>query len=176
MSLVDKILHFMKVLGHTTEPTQKKSPPMKQAGKKKYTSKGLMLLELKRKWYTTRSTIGKLYIDGKFECYILEDYDRIGRNKHKVYGETAIPGGTYDIRITHSPRFKKKLPLLRDVPGFKGIRIHAGNTAKDTEGCLLPGQTRSKNFVGRSKLAFNALFKKLTAAKQDKQTIKITIN
>jgi hypothetical protein len=121
------------------------------------------------------STIGKLYIDGKYECFILEDFDRLSKGRKKIRGITAIPGGTYEISITYSPKFKRKLPVLRNVPGFTGIRIHAGNTAKDTEGCLLPGTTRSEDFVGQSKRAFNKLYRKLERAKREGKTIKIEV-
>jgi len=132
-------------------------------------------LVLDRVWYTKYSTIGELSIDGKFECYILEDYDRLRHNRRKKHGETAIPRGTYEVRLTYSSRFKKTLPLLISVPRFRGIRIHAGNTAKDTEGCLLPGTTRSENSVGQSKRAFNKLFKKLEKAKRENKQITIEV-
>jgi len=130
------------------------------------------MLKLHRKWITNNSTVGELLVNGVFECYILEDTIR----QEKVYGETAIPSGIYEVGITYSPRFKRKLPVLRDVPGFKGIRIHAGNTAKDTEGCLLPGQTRDTDFVGRSKRAFNALYSKLEEAQRQSKKIIIEVD
>jgi len=138
-------------------------------------SKPTMTLLLDRIWFTEHSTIGELSIDGEFECYILEDYDRLSKGENKVYGKTAIPRGTYEIKLSYSPRFKKKLPLLTNVPGFTGIRIHAGNTAKDTEGCLLPGRTRSENFVGQSKRAFNSLIKKLESAEREGKRIIIQV-
>ena len=132
-------------------------------------------LRLDREWFTNTCTIGSLYVDGEFECYILEDYDRLSKGQKKVPGETAIPMGTYEVQITYSPKFKEHLPLLKDVPGFKGIRIHAGNTDKDTSGCLLPGQVKYEKSVGRSRLAFNALFKKLEAAKEEGKKIYIKV-
>jgi hypothetical protein len=131
-----------------------------------------MELELIRKTRTANSTISDLLIDGKFECFILEDIDR-GLKKEmtlseligkKIAGQTAIPTGRYEIAITFSERFQKQLPLLMDVPAFTGIRIHPGNTAADTEGCLLPGTNSLKDMVSNSRVAFNALFKKLKAA------------
>lgn len=136
----------------------------------------IMTLILDRIWFTRRATIGELSIDGEFECYILEDFDRLKKGGKKVYGTTAIPKGTYKIRLTYSPRFKKKLPILLNVPGFTGIRIHAGNTAKDTEGCLLPGLTKSENFVGQSKRAFGKLYTKLKRAKKENKRIIIKID
>ena len=116
-----------------------------------------MKLNLKRIHKTNNSTIGELSIDGKFECYVIEDVER----ETKVFGKTAIPKGTYEVVITMSNRFKNPLPLLLNVPNYEGIRIHTGNTALDTEGCLILGQTRSIDFVGRSKLAMSAFMPKL---------------
>ncbi len=107
-------------------------------------------------------TIGKLLIDGVFECYTLEDVVRpIGE---KVFGETAIPYGEYDVIITYSPHFQRDLPLLLSVPNFEGVRIHPGNTAADTEGCLLVGLERTGTTVTQSRLAFDALFPKIRNA------------
>ena len=142
-----------------------------------------MKLDLNPIQKTQKTTISELLIDGKFECYILEDYDRcltqhtpIDQIKTiKVYGKTCIPAGTYDVVISWSNRFNKYLPLLINVPGFEGIRIHPGNKEEDSLGCLLPGVTHSPDFVGASKIAFNALFSKLKAVeKNEKITIKIS--
>ena len=119
-----------------------------------------MKLELKRLHKTNNSTIGELSIDGKFECYVIEDIER----ETKVFGKTAIPKGTYEVVITMSNRFKKPLPLLLNVPNYEGVRIHTGNTSLDTEGCLILGQTRSIDFVGQSKLAMSTFMPKLTQA------------
>lgn len=132
-----------------------------------------MDLALIRRWKTDESTIGELIIAGTEQpfCFVLEDKVRTGP---KVYGKTAIPAGKYEIVISYSNRFKKYLPLLINVPGFEGIRIHPGNTAIDTEGCLLPGFTKGENFVGDSRKAFNALFAKMKAVeKKEKITILI---
>lgn len=121
-----------------------------------------MDLELKRKWFTPESTIGELFVNGVFECFILEDRYRPG--EPKVYGKTAIPSGRYEVKITPSPRFKRDLPLLLKVPGFEGVRIHPGNVPADTEGCLLPGKVRDTDRVLESRAAFEALFTKLKSA------------
>lgn len=76
-------------------------------------------------------------------------------------GKTAIPAGFYLVQITYSPRFKVPLPLVEDVPGFTGIRIHAGNTDEDTEGCILVGRTSHADAIGESRLALEALMAKL---------------
>lgn len=126
-----------------------------------------MKLLLKRLYRTEHSTIGELYVDGKFECYTLEDKER----DVKIKSETAIPKGTYIVGITLSNRFKKLLPILIDVPNFEGVRIHSGNTNHDTEGCILVGTTRSKDFIGNSRVAFQRLFKKMQLAKDITLTI-----
>lgn len=122
------------------------------------------------------TTVGKLYVDGGFECYILEDQVRAA-SEAKVYGKTAIPAGRYRVVMTMSPRFKRVLPLLVNVPGYEGVRIHTGNRAEDTEGCLLPGMDVAADWmsVGRSTLAFNALFAKLDMASRRKEDAWITI-
>lgn len=108
-------------------------------------------------------TIGTMTIDGVFECYTLEDVVR--PNGEKVYGQTAIPAGRYQVKLTMSNRFKIVLPLLENVPNFEGVRIHPGNTAADTDGCILVGQTKTSNSIGSSRVAFDKLFAQLQAHK-----------
>src|SRR4051812_4869970 len=122
-----------------------------------------MLITLKRYSFDVDSTIGKLYIDGVFECYTLED--KVRADGVKIAGATAIPAGRYEVIINYSNRFKRLMPLLLNVLNFIGIRIHWGNKSKDTEGCLLLGQTVGKDFIGHSVDAFNAFFTKLQVAK-----------
>ena len=126
-----------------------------------------MQITVKRLHKTDTSTIGELSINGLFECYTLEDVER----PVKIKNETAIPKGTYKVIINQSNRFKRLLPLLIDVPGFEGVRIHSGNSNHDTEGCILVGRTRSKDFIGQSRKAFEKLFKKMQAAKNITITI-----
>lgn len=126
-----------------------------------------MKLTLKRLHKTDKSTIGELYVDGKFECYTLEDVER----EVKIKSETAIPKGTYIVGITLSNRFKRLLPILLNVPNFEGVRVHSGNSNHDTEGCILVGTTRSKDYIGSSRLAFERLFKKMQLAKDITLTI-----
>lgn len=102
-------------------------------------------------------TRGSLFINGKHECYTCEDEIR----EEKVAGATAIPPGRYQVIITDSPRFKRRLPILLLVPNFSGIRIHPGNTSKDTEGCILPGRGFLPTGVTQSVIAFDLLFAKL---------------
>lgn len=129
-----------------------------------------MNLKLVRRTLTEQSTIGTLSINGVFECFTLEDRVR----PVKIHGATAIPAGIYEVAITFSDRFQKPLPLLLNVPNFSGIRIHPGNTAADTEGCILVGTTERKDFIGNSRVAFKALFTKLEAAlKREKVFIEV---
>lgn len=121
-----------------------------------------MILEVRRDTFTSSSTIGQLFVNGEFECFTLEDVVR--SPGVKVYGATAIPVGTYSVITDFSSHFQKDLPHILDVPGFEGIRIHCGNTDKDTEGCILLGRTKGEDFVGESKLAFASFFPKLQAA------------
>lgn len=120
-------------------------------------------------------TIGKLYIDGVYFCDTIEDKDR-GLDdsmeesvikERKVYGETAIPMGTYKVEITYSPKFKKNLPLLIGVKGFEGIRIHSGNTAKDSLGCIIVGKNKKVGMVLDSRSTMTKLLKVLTSTKEN---------
>lgn len=115
-----------------------------------------MRLKLRRFDFQPHCTIGKLSMDdASLGIYTLED--KIGNVK--VYGETAIPVGTYKVVVTFSPHFGRELPLLLNVPNFEGIRIHPGNTSEDTEGCILVGEVwEGGNFIGRSREAFYELF------------------
>lgn len=152
-----------------------------------------MILNLKRRFKGSKYTIGTLTIDGKFKCDTLEDIDRglsddmqeyIIKSK-KVYGETAIPTGTYVIDMyTVSPKFKDrswakpyggKLPRLLDVKGFSGVLIHVGNTNKDTLGCILVGENKVKGQIINSTATFNKLMKLLLEAHVKGETIKLTI-
>lgn len=128
-----------------------------------------MKIQIKRLHKTDNSTIGELTIDGKFECYTLEDVER----EVKIKSETAIPKGTYKVIINQSNRFKRLLPLLLEVKGYEGIRIHSGNSNHDTEGCILVGRTRSADFIGQSRKAFESLFKKM---QESKEPISLTIS
>lgn len=138
-----------------------------------------MKLVLKRNIFTDDSTIGELFIDGRLECFILEDTDRhltsdmsLDEIKAtKVFGNTCIPYGEYRIHNTFSNRFQKILPLLEGVKGFEGIRIHPGNTKEDTNGCLLPGTAKANNLVLHSRNAFANLWNKI----EDKTELTILI-
>lgn len=130
-----------------------------------------MKLLLKRSPSTAKSTAGTLLVDDAFECRTLEDVVR----PVKIHGETAIPAGRYHVIVNQSQRFKRLLPLLLDVPGFDGVRIHPGNTANDTEGCILVGDSPGKDFLGNSRIAFDRLFARLKSAFDEGQQIILTI-
>ncbi len=132
-----------------------------------------MELKLTRKWLTKNSTIGELSVDGKQECFVIED--NYPTPWVKTSGKTAIPAGRYEVIVNMSNRFKVEMPLLLNVPEYQGVRIHPGNTANDTEGCLLPGRIRQTDKVLESKLAYEALFTKIKAALAKKEKVWITI-
>lgn len=104
-----------------------------------------MQINVRRTFKGPDYTIGKLYMDGHYLCDTLEDTVRPAGTK--IAGKTAIPAGTYRVKKTMSPRFKKILPEIMNVPGYTGVRIHAGNTATDTDGCLLLGLNKAKGQV-----------------------------
>jgi hypothetical protein len=140
-----------------------------------------MDLVLRRRILTARSTIGALEVDGQFECLTLEDQVRrdpnpaTPANEAKIPGQTAIPAGKYRVIVNHSARFQRLLPLLLDVPGFAGVRIHPGNTAEHTEGCILVGDEEGRDFIGNSRLAFNRLYPKIMAAFAKREPILLEI-
>lgn len=106
-----------------------------------------MKLKVERRFLGSEYTIGTLKVDGKYFCDTLEDRVRDLSREKKVPGETAIPAGIYDVVVNISPRFKRKLPRLLNVPGFEGILIHRGNTPGDTAGCILVGENKAKGRV-----------------------------
>lgn len=131
-----------------------------------------MKLKLLRLEFTDESTIGELFVDNAHECWTLED--KVRPAGEKIHGQTAIPAGTYRVIIDFSNRFKRLMPHLLDVPNFAGIRIHSGNRAKDTEGCIILGKVKGEDFVGESRLAYSEFLPKLEAAfKEDEVWIEI---
>ena len=124
-----------------------------------------MELLLEREPSTDSGTFGKLYVNGLFQCYSLEDVDRrLEDGGTKIPGETAIPRGVYKVIIDWSNRFKKEMLHVLDVPEFAGIRIHAGNTNEDTEGCVLLGTGRANSRLLNSRAAVDRLFATVEAA------------
>ncbi len=142
-----------------------------------------MELKLNRKFLGATYTIGDLFIDGEYYCNTIEDKvrdlnkdgDLLDEGESKVYGETAIPYGTYKIIVNLSPKFNRELPRLLDVPHFEGILIHRGNTAKDSAGCVILGENKIKGKVINSTSYEIDLVKRMKAAiaKGEEITIKI---
>lgn len=142
-----------------------------------------MEILIERKWKKAAYTIGALSVDGIRFCESLEDTDRGLKStmpvseiqKIKVYGQTAIPTGRYQIVETYSPKFKKNMPLLVGVKGFTSIRIHPGNTNRDTEGCILCGRNTEVGKVTNSRYWFNLINDKVHAAIFNGYKVWITI-
>lgn len=153
-----------------------------------------MKLELERRWKKATYTIGRLYVDGVFFCNTLEDRDRGLKQTdpvtyikaRKVYGETAIPTGTYGVSMnTTSPKYaavswywklcQGKMPRLLAVPGFDGILIHPGNDPLDTLGCILVGRNTKVGKLTESKSTFQKLYKEMAKAVQKGEEICIVI-
>ncbi len=154
-----------------------------------------MRLLVERLWKKEGYTIGKLYVDGTFLCNTLEDRDRgltstmplAEIDKLKLKGETAIPTGTYNVRMdVVSPKYSSnewyvkncngsRMPRLEDVPGYAGILIHPGNTAKDTLGCILVGKNDVRGMVSKSREYFLQLYEKMYTAYRKGEKITITI-
>lgn len=152
-----------------------------------------MKLLLRRIFKGPRYTIGKLFINGVYECDTLEDQDRGLTSQmsleeikaKKVYGVTAIPTGTYSINMTTvSPKFKDRawakpykgiLPRLENVKGYEGVLIHVGNKAEDTLGCILVGDNKVKGQVINSTATFYELMTVLLKAQSAGEVIELTI-
>jgi hypothetical protein len=139
-----------------------------KAGEEKTETMEIILQRIK---YNETATIGDLLIDGAPFCHTLEDKDRdllktmplTDIAQKKIHGKTAIPKGKYEVALTFSNRFQKVMPQLLDVPGFAGIRIHAGNTSADTEGCILVGsKATGDDFITESKKTYQTLLGVLT--------------
>lgn len=153
-----------------------------------------MKIKVERRWPKPTYTIGRLYIDGLYYCNTLEDRDRGLRQadseayikSRKVYGETAIPKGTYGVAMNvTSPKYaavawywklcQGKMPRLLSVKGFDGILIHPGNTALDTLGCILVGKNAKVGQLTESKTTFEKLYKRMKAAADKGEEITIEI-
>ena len=153
-----------------------------------------MKLRVDRRYKKDTYTIGYMYVDGVRFCNTLEDRDRGLRQSdtlsmiksRKVYGETAIPTGTYIVTLdvvsgkyASSDWYRKlcggKMPRLLNVPGFDGILIHPGSTALDSYGCILCGRNTKKGTVTSSRDTFAALYAKMKAANDRHERITIEI-
>lgn len=128
-----------------------------------------MNLTLVRSHIDLHATVGSLAVDGGFQWFTLEPGSGDGKG--------PIPAGGYDVVIDFSQRFQRRMPHILDVPGFDGIRIHPGNTDKDTEGCILVGQqSDGRTCVLNSRAAFNELFQMLDESLSKGEACRITIS
>lgn len=142
-----------------------------------------MRIEVKRLYKKPAYTVGKLYIDGVYQCDTIEDRDRgLSQDddlrfidKVKIYGETAIPAGDYPVIVSYSPKFGKNLPLLEHVPCFSGVRIHSGNTAKDSLGCIILGENKKVGQVINSRATCARVLPLIEAAYKKGERISIEI-
>lgn len=146
-----------------------------------------MKLELKRIFKGETYTIGKLYIDGEYFCDTIEDTVRDLKTKEdKIYAQTAIPAGEYDVNMNIiSPKFSKRkdydwcrgrLPRLMNVPFFEGILIHSGNTERSSAGCIIVGYNTVKGRVTDSMNTMKKLWVRLNVANEMGDDIKINIS
>ena len=135
----------------------------------------MMEVIIDRAWKRGNYTVGKVIIGGERFCESMEDKDR-GLTQDmseeeikrvKVYGETAIPTGVYTVKMTYSPKYKRNIPEVLDVPGFSGIRIHSGNTAKDSLGCILLGRNTKVGMVTESRKTCKEFERLLNAAGEE---------
>ena len=131
-----------------------------------------MEAKLERAWRLETYTVGRVFVDGERFSESMEDKDR-GLTQDmseeeikrvKVYGETAIPTGVYAVKLTYSPKYKRMMPEVLNVPGFSGIRIHSGNTAKDSLGCILLGRNTKVGMVTESRKTCKEFERLLEAA------------
>ena len=152
-----------------------------------------MKLLLKRIALRPTYTIGRLFIDGERFCDTCEDKvrdtnkdgDLLDEGEQKVYGQTAIPYGTYGVTLNvQSPKYSKRkaydfckgyLPRLLDVPHFEGILIHIGNKPEDSAGCILVGENKVVGGLINSTATFTRLYERLKAAADNGEDIDIEI-
>ena len=134
-----------------------------------------MRLRLERRWRKRDYTIGRLYVDGAYFCDTLEDYDRLHFGGIKVKGQTAIPQGTYRVTLAvQSPKYASRenwrrynggyMPRLLSVPMFSGVLIHPGNSAGDTDGCILVGRNTAVGRLTESTVTFKKLYERMKRA------------
>lgn len=148
-----------------------------------------MVIRIDRKWKKPTYTISNVYVngerfdDGKTYCNALEDADRgltsdmtVDEIKRKkVYGETAIPRGEYLITMTYSPKYKRDMPLVNNVKGFDGIRLHSGNDRKDTCGCILFGKNDKVGWISNSRYWTGLIEEKIKKALERREIVKLVI-
>ena len=143
-----------------------------------------MLIDIFRKYKKADYTIGIVTVDGERFSNSLEDTDRGLNNTmtpnevkcKKIYGQTAIPTGQYEVIFTYSVKFKKEMPLLLNVPGFEGVRVHNGNLPSETYGCILIGDNTAKGCVTNSRVKTQLLYDKMRFAISKGEKIYINIH
>lgn len=138
-----------------------------------------MELIVRRSWPSKFATVGVLFVDGEMECFTLEDVVREVKGQPvaswKVQDRTAIPEGRYPVTVDYSAHFGCDMAHVLNVPGFEGIRIHWGNKAADTDGCVLLGDVRQVDWVGDSRKAYLRWFPRLQAAIAAEEEVWITL-
>jgi len=143
-------------------------------------------MHLTRDVFGPTDTLGVLRWKGLDFGFVAEDQDR-GIDQAmsleeikalKVASKTAIPTGLYIVKTTWSPKYRRMMPLVMNVPGFEGIRVHSGNTAKDSAGCLLPGMARDieRYTVSRSRVACQWLYREIAAMEADGEEVTLLID
>ena len=134
-----------------------------------------MEIKVERTFLGSDYTVGKMYIDGEYFSDTLEDTVRDLTKEKKVYGKTAIPAGRYEVILNYSPKFKKELPRLLNVPHFDGILIHSGVTPEHTEGCILIGENKVKGQVLNGRHYQQVLVDRFAKERQEVKKSYITI-
>lgn len=134
-----------------------------------------MEIKVERTFLGSDYTVGKMYIDGEYFSDTLEDTVRDLTKEKKVYGKTAIPAGRYEVILNYSPKFKKELPRLLNVPHFDGILIHCGVTPEHTEGCILIGENKVKGQVLNGRYYQQVLVDRFAKERQEGKKSYITI-
>jgi hypothetical protein len=132
-----------------------------------------MLIKITRKYFTSKSTIGLVSVDGVKCGFSLEDVAR--PDGVKVYGETAIPAGEYQVTIDYSNKFKKLMPHILDVPNFTGIRIHKGSTPESTSGCVLVGLRKGPDMIYDCAATYDYIYGSIEKALANKEKVTIWI-
>lgn len=123
-----------------------------------------LVIKVERKYRKKEYTIGTLSINGQWICDTMEPHCINWQWEEKVPGKTAVCEGTYKIQMKHSPKFKKKMPYLVDVPHFEGVMIHTGNLPKHTQGCILVGYNTVRGLVLKSREAFDKIMERIDYA------------
>ena len=150
---------------------------------KKIQEREVMEIRVKRIARKDGYTIGRMSLNNEYFCDTLEDTDRGLKDTmqvneilaKKVKGQTAIPTGKYDVILTFSPKFKRVLPLLLNVPGYQYIRVHHGNLPSSTDGCLLVGENKVKGQIINSRATLEKLMSVLLECEKKKEKVIITI-